>query len=129
MHPITDAYPLGQTRHWLAAVKVLGPLGAAIGSIETFYIRLGMVVVGTVTDNDCGIDLMCMMLNAPQNAQERRALREEISDYLLQRLETPWMHDLMVACQEMDAATLDSARSCGLLQAPLLISAQAEGPN
>ena len=128
MHPITDAYPLGQTRHWLAAVKVLGPLGAASGSIETFYIRLGMVVVGTVTDNDCGIDLMCMMLNAPQNAQERRALREEISDYLLQRLETPWMHDLMVACQEMDAATLDSARSCGLLQAPLLISAQAEGP-
>ena len=28
-------------------------------------------------------------------------LPQEMSDYLLNRVQVPWMHDLMVSCQEM----------------------------
>ena len=45
--------------------------------------------MGTGTDNDCGLGVMCMMLQKQQSAEVRTSLRIELSDYLLNRLKTP----------------------------------------
>ena len=55
-------------------------------------------------DGDCGIDVACQMLSLPQTFSQRVLLREEISDYLLARLNTPWMQELMGTLQEVDLA-------------------------
>ena len=44
---------------------------------------------------------MCQMLQLPQTAEKRQELRNDMSEFLLERLETPWMHDLMVATCEL----------------------------
>jgi len=100
-------------------------------SIEAFYHRLGMVLLGSVTDNDCGVDLMTMMLDLPQNFAERRALRNDLSDYLLQRLEVSWMHDMMLACGELSYADVEQARSRGLIAASrgTMVISDANGPD
>ena len=51
------------------------------------YDKLGIVVLGSVMDGDCGVDVMTMMLGMPQNKDARSALRVEISDYLIARVE------------------------------------------
>ena len=84
--------------------------------MQAFYNPLGRVLMGTVTDNDCGLDVMCMMLQIPQTAEMRASLRIELNDYLLGRLETPWMHDLMAVTCEVDAADVALARKCGLIR-------------
>ena len=48
-------------------------------SITQFYDELGVTLVGTVMDGDCGLDLSCMMLGLPQTFENRQALREEPS--------------------------------------------------
>ena len=87
MYPITDRHPLSSTRHWIAATRVHMDLGVGACPIQTFYNQHGMVLLGTVTDNDCGLDVMFMMLQLPQTAESRAALRIDLSDYLLERLE------------------------------------------
>ena len=71
-----------------------------------FYSRLGVTVLGTVTDGDCGIDLMCLMGGLEQNLASRIALREQLSDFLLKHLTDPWMLDIMAVCQEIKAEEL-----------------------
>ena len=56
----------------------------------------------TVCDGDCGLDVMNMMLELPQSFVTRKQLREELSDYLLERIGKPWMLELLVAAQELD---------------------------
>jgi hypothetical protein len=53
------------------------------------------------------------MLSLPQTFETRRDLREAISDYLIERIEEPWMHDLMVLCEELDADDVTLHRSSG----------------
>ena len=67
---------------------------------ERMYQKLGIVVLTSVMEGDCGVDVMTMMLGMPQNKDARSALRVEIHDYLIARVEEVWMLDLMVACQE-----------------------------
>ena len=113
-------------------------LGQGEGPLQEFYNRLGLVLFGTVTDNDCGVDTMCQMMQLPQTAEKRQELRNDMSEFLLERLETRWMHDLMVATCELDHEEVKQAR---LLQsacagvandappAPIhLVSPGAEGP-
>ena len=72
--------------------------------LQGFYSSKGLAVLGTVMDGDCGIDVACQMLGLPQTLAQRAVLREEISDYLLARLSTPWMQELMGTLQEVDLA-------------------------
>ena len=60
----------------------------------------------TVTNGDCGLDTMTLMLGLPHSAQARNDLRVELSDYLLARVGKHWIHDIMVVCQELDAEEL-----------------------
>ena len=72
--------------------------------MQGYYSSRGVAVLGTVMDGDCGIDVACQMLGLPQTLAQRAVLREEISDYLLARLKTPWMQELMGTLQEVDLA-------------------------
>ena len=57
--------------------------------------------MASVVDGDCALDVMTMMLGIPPSAAARKDLRIEISDYLISRIGEPWLHDIMVACQEL----------------------------
>ena len=75
--------------------------------LQGFYSSNGIVVLSIVMDGDCGIDVACQMLGLPQTLAQRTALRGEISDHLLARVNTPWMQEVMGALQEVD---LDDVR-------------------
>ena len=75
--PVSDAHPLGLCKHYLAAASMGGSLAGEAHDIEGFYSTLGVAVLGTVMDGDCGIDVMCQMLSLPQTFQQRLALRED----------------------------------------------------
>ena len=103
--PISEDTPLCECRHYVAGIE-LEPTAVAGQTdgrteFERIYHKLDIVVLGCVMDGDCGVDVMTMMLGMPQNKDARSALRVEISDYLIARVEEMWMHDLMVACQEL----------------------------
>ena len=71
--------------------------------LQGYYSSRGLAVLGTVMDGDCGIDVACQMLCLPQTPAQRSLLREEISDYLLARVNKPWMQELMGTLQEVDS--------------------------
>ena len=75
--------------------------------LQGFYFSKGIAVLGIVMDGGCGIDVACQMVGLPQTLAQRTALREEISDRLLARVNTPWMQEVMGALQEVD---LDDVR-------------------
>ena len=58
-------------------------------SIEALYSSMGMALLGTVVDGDCGIDVACQMMGLPQTAVQRALVREEICDYLIARAQLP----------------------------------------
>ena len=60
-----------------------------------FYHALGILAMSTVMDGDCGLDVMTRMVGRPHTIEARNQLRVEISDYLMDRIHDPWMHDLM----------------------------------
>ena len=59
--------------------------------LQGFYSSKGIAVLGTVMDGDCGIDLACQMLGLPQTREQREALRVELNEYLMARVNKPWM--------------------------------------
>ena len=102
--PISVAHPLSGTPHWVAGIPChpLDVLGVDC-DFEALYANHGVAVMPTVTNGDCGLDTMTMMLGIPQPAHARNDLRVELSDYLMARVGDHWMHDIMVACQELGA--------------------------
>jgi hypothetical protein len=117
--PISEQHPLHETCHFVAGVQIPGTAvagdGDVAGGFEVFYAELGVAVRATVVDGDCGLDVMDMMLGRPPSRASRNELRVEISDYLLERIQLPWMHDIMVACQELGAkAAAELASECTL---------------
>ena len=91
MVPVSEGHPLADCRHFLACHALPDAMACAGESIQAFYGRLGVVLLGTVMDGDCGIDTACMMLGLPQNFGER-CKRREVADYLRERYDQPWMH-------------------------------------
>ena len=69
----------------------------------------------TVADGDCGLDVMCLIMGVERTLHERTALREELSDYLISRLNEPWMIDILIVTQELDPDDVKLARSEGIL--------------
>ena len=61
------------------------------------------------------------MLGTPPSFEGRRALRIELSDYLLDRIDEPWMHDIMASCQELEWADVHALRSVATHVPPELI--------
>ncbi len=100
--PICAEYPLHKTCHFVAGIRIpeCEVLENAC-SFETLYASLGVGVVPSVMDGDCALDVMTMMLGIPSSESARANLRLDISDYLRDRIDEPWLHDIMVACQEL----------------------------
>ena len=111
--PVSEDAPLNQCQHFVAAALMDANMEAEGSGIVPFYSRLGAAVLGTVMDGDCGIDTMCMMLRRPQTIDARKEIRQELHDYLMERVREPWMQDIMQACQEISADDLEAYRSCG----------------
>ena len=116
MVPVSEQHPLAECRHFVACHILDNALECEGYCMESFYARLGIVLLGTVMDGDCGIDTACMMLGLPQTSANRNALRQEIADYLLERAESPWLHQLLVVCEELLVEDLEHYRSCGAVE-------------
>ena len=114
---ISDEFPLHRCRHYVAAVAA--PDVAAVAAsdskdamnFQAFYESRGVVLLGSVVDGDCGVDVMNMMLDKPQSLENRTQLRIELSDYLMDRVGSHWMQNLMVLCEELDPDLVKLSRS------------------
>ena len=51
------------------------------------------------------------MLGIPPSSSARMGLRIELSDYFIERVGEPWIHDIMVACQELREEDVSLYRS------------------
>ena len=114
--PISAENPLGDTGHFVAgtfmpvdeaAVAVSNP------TFDVFYAARGVALLPTLCDGDCGPDVMTYILSRPQTLDSRTELRIAISDYLLERIDCPWMHDLMATLQEVKWEDVKLYRSGG----------------
>ena len=100
--PICAKYALAKTSHYVAGIQILEcEILEETCSFEALYASIGVACVASVVDGDCGLDVMTMMLGIAASFSARKDLRIEISDYLINRIGEPWLHDLMVACQEL----------------------------
>ena len=77
MKPVAEEHPLSSCNHCIAAVPMGEGLPGPAHTIEGFYSRLGLALLGTAVDGDCGIDVACQMEGLPQTAEQRTLLREE----------------------------------------------------
>ena len=98
---------------FVAAARIDADIANGGQDIVSFYTRCGMAVLGTVMGGDCGIDTMCGMLQRPQTHDARVNIREELHDYLIERIRELWMQDVMHAYQEISTSELEAYRSCG----------------
>ena len=119
--PISEEHLVGSMNHYVGGCAM--PESAVAGNtlgFDAFYASLGVAVIATVADGDCGLDVMCLMLGQPQSLACRTALRIEISDYLILRIGEPWMQELMVALQEIEGEDLKKNKLGGanILAAP-----------
>jgi hypothetical protein len=112
--PISEEHPLGRTSHFMGAcVMPAAAVAEGICGFEAFYASLGLAVLPTVMEGDCGLDVMCLMLGLTQSLDAREALRIELSDYLISRTGKQWMHDLMAALQELEWEDVTLSQSGG----------------
>ena len=66
-----------ECRHYVVGVAYGGVEDEDGEGLEAFYGRLGVAVLPTVCDGDCGVDVMMHMLGEASTEKSRAALREE----------------------------------------------------
>lgn len=64
--------PLDGCRQFVACHSSPDVMECGGASMQAFYARLGVILLGTVADGDCGLDTACIMLSLPQDAATRR---------------------------------------------------------
>ena len=110
--PISAEFPLSTTNHFVAGIPTPEcEVVSGACNFETLYASLGVAIMASVLDGNCAFDVMTMMLGIPPSASARNDLRIEISDYLIARIGEPWMHDILVACQELEYEDVQTYRS------------------
>ena len=75
---VSGTHPLNRCNHFIAAVPMADGMPEVVDSIEALYSSMGMALVGTVVDGDCGIDVACQMQGLLQRADQRALVREEL---------------------------------------------------
>ena len=53
------------------------PVADSGSDIVSYYGKLGRAILGTVTNGDCGIDVMCLMVGEEETAENRARIRED----------------------------------------------------
>ena len=108
---VSEVHPLTERKHFLAGLIDSSTLLAdQPAGIRSFYAQRHVVVISTALDGDCGLDVACMMLGLPRTLDNRSELRNALADYLCDRAEEPWMHDLLVATAEIDLDLVQQMR-------------------
>ena len=135
--PVSEKHPLNEVKHYVAGVGMGQSVTHDTTTLEGFYNAIGIALLGTVTDGDCGIDTMCIMAGLQQTAAQRLELREDIYQYIIQRVEEPRLHDLLLACAELSMDDVEryrkstaSGHDCGDHDAGegLIMVADADSP-
>ena len=110
---VSEKQPLPKVGHFVAGCLIPGSSAVAEGScgFNAFYAALGVAPLATVADGDCAIDVMNMMLGADSNLTTRTDLRIELCDYLIERSDDFWMHELMERLGEVDKDDLQTSKS------------------
>ena len=84
-----------ETNHWVAAIPCLGEGGSgasfdgsegeseATALFHAIYLSLGLDIEDTVRDGDCGLDVLCLMLNWARTQKNRSFLRSELAAFAL----------------------------------------------
>ena len=110
MHAVSDAHPLSLVKHWLGGISIATCEADDGTPVGISYRQHGVVVLGSVTDGNCGIDVMCQMMGLTQNVQQFYDERTALAAYLVERANVPWTHDLLVLCQEVTEEDVQSWR-------------------
>ena len=69
MVPVSEQHPLAECRLFVACHRLDNASECEGDCMGSFYARLGIVLLGTVMDGECGIDTACMMLDLPKPQQ------------------------------------------------------------
>lgn len=79
--------------HWVACIKgdkCHGDGECAIDeetmTFHAVYLSLGRMVMETIADGDCGLDVMCLMIGWPREMASRRSLRCELCAFALEHV-------------------------------------------
>ena len=80
--PVSEKHPLHTTRHFVAAKQMDADISCIGDDIQSYYQRLGVVVLGTVTDGDFGVDCACLMLGLASTREARDQVREDFHFFL-----------------------------------------------
>ena len=110
LEQVSEVHPLAECRHFVAGHVSSTPLADQSSGIRGFYAQRQVVVIATVVDGDCGLDVACLMLGLPRTRENRWDLRNALADYLCDRAEEPRMHDLLVATAEIDLDLVQQMR-------------------
>ena len=110
--PVSEQYPLKSVTHFVAGCPI-PPSAVAENKcgFEDFYAALGVAVFSTIADGDCAFHVMKHMQGENSTLKSRTDLRIELSDYLNERADELWMHELMERLGEVDADDLKASKS------------------
>ena len=83
--------------HWVACInshsshgdgglEASDSIGHGTQLFAATYLSLSRVVIETIADGNCGIDVMCFMLGLPRQTEVRRGLRWDIGAFVLEHL-------------------------------------------
>ena len=100
--PIDDQTPLETVNHFVGGLPHIRGRGAGEDNgIEAFYHRLGVVVVKTVADGDCAIDVMCLAGGMQRAVANRQRLRLELASFLIDHVADARFQEAFCLCGEL----------------------------
>ncbi len=110
--PVSEKYPLRHIGHFVAGCPIPGSAVAEDRcGFDDFYAARGVATFATIADGDCAFDVMELMLGESSTLESRTNLRIELADYLNDRADALWMHELMERLGEVDADDLKASKS------------------
>ncbi|MCP4241726.1 MAG: hypothetical protein GY772_14295 [bacterium] len=111
---VSDVVPATAVNHYVAAVSLsLGedpasetPAVAGGEGLDATYRRLGVGILRTVADGDCGLDVLTLADGDMRGVLQRSRLRRELQAFTLSvAADVRWQHAFL-ACQEVPEAEL-----------------------
>ena len=84
-----------EVNHWMACISANTGMRHGDGEVlrdeetptfESVHLSLDRIVVPTVTDGDCGVDVQSIMLGVPRTRRFRDLLRTELCDFTIRHV-------------------------------------------